>query len=219
MIELNNIYKIYGKGDSIVHALKGATIHIQSNEMVAIMGKSGSGKSTLLNIMGGLCSFNSGEYMFKGQNLDFNNQKNLLEFRRNTVGIVLQNFALLDDITVHENIAMSLNYHKLTKKEIRKQVDEMLDLLEIGDKKKAYPPQLSGGQQQRVAIARAMIKNPEFLLADEPTGSLDDQTESYVLDILKRIHSSKKTTIVIATHDKSVAECCDRTVILKDGAF
>lgn len=218
MIELIDIYKTYGKGDAMVHALKGASIHIQSNEMVAIMGKSGSGKSTLLNIMGGLCSFNSGECRFKGQSLDFNNQKNLLEFRRNTVGIVMQSFALLDDITVHENIAMSLNHRKLTKKEISKQVDEMLDLLEIGDKKKAYPPQLSGGQQQRVAIARAMIKKPEILLADEPTGSLDEQTESYVLDILKRIHSSGKT-IVIATHDKSVAECCDRTVILKDGAF
>lgn len=218
MLELTNINKSFGKGDAMVHVLKDASISISNNEMVAIMGKSGCGKSTILNIMACLCSFDSGTYKLKGQTIDFSKQKNLLELRRNTIGIVLQNFALLDDITVHENIAISLSYRKLTKKEINKQVDEMLYLLEIDDKKKAYPPQLSGGQQQRVAIARAMIKKPEILIADEPTGSLDEQTENDILKIFKKIHSSGKT-IIIATHDKNVAECCDRTVVLKNGNF
>ncbi len=218
MIELNNIHKTFGKGNTTVHALKGTNLNVAENEMLAIMGKSGSGKSTLLNILGGLCAYDKGSYTFNGKALDFSKQKNLLEFRRNMVGIVLQSFALLDDINVYENIALPLKYRKLSKKEINRQVDEVLAMLEIEDKKKAYPNQLSGGQQQRVAIARAMIKKPEILLADEPTGSLDEETEKDVLEIFERIHESGKI-IIIATHDKTVADCCDRTVVLKNGAF
>lgn len=216
MIELKEIEKTFGKSDAAVHALRGVNLHIAQGEMLAIMGKSGSGKSTLLNIIGGLIAPDAGEYRYCGAPIDFHVQKNLLRFRRNTVGVILQHFALLDDMTVRDNVMLALRHSKLSRKQQLQRTLELLQLLEIEDKATAYPLQLSGGQQQRVAIARAMVKQPDILLADEPTGALDEETEKTVLEILKKIHSMGKT-IIIVTHDESVAKICERIIVLKDG--
>ncbi len=215
MITLTDIQKSFGKGEAAVHALRGVSLTIAENEMIAIMGKSGCGKSTLLNIISGLLTADAGEYCYK-KTLMQNTPKQFLPFRRNTVGIVLQYFALLDDRTVYDNIALALRYHGLSKKEVKDKVAKALELLEISDKSKAYPSQLSGGQQQRVAIARAMVKDPDIILADEPTGALDEETGEIVMGIFKAIHALGKT-IVLVTHDENIASQCQRTIYMKDG--
>jgi putative ABC transport system ATP-binding protein len=213
---MKSIHKTYGKKGSVVQALQGVDVHINKGEMVAIMGKSGSGKSTLLNIMGSLISYDQGSYIFDNNKIDFADSSALLQFRRQRIGFVVQYFALIDDMTVYSNIALPLRYQRLSSRHIREKIVEMLSILEIRDKEKAYPKELSGGQQQRVAIARALIKNPDVLLADEPTGALDEQTESEILDLFIQLHQEGRT-IVIVTHDKNVASRCDRIIYLRDG--
>jgi putative ABC transport system ATP-binding protein len=180
------------------------------------MGKSGSGKSTLLNILGGLMSMDSGEYYFKEKPQDFSKMKNLVSFRRDCVGFVVQYFALIDDLTVYENIALPLRYQKCSRRQRKERVNRILDRLGLSEKKKAYPDELSGGQQQRVAIARALVKNPEVILADEPTGALDRKTGQDVMQLLKELQEEGKT-IVIVTHDAKIAEQCDRVIYMEDG--
>ena len=218
MITLQNIHKTFGTGDAAVHALRGVSLSIAQGEMVAIMGKSGCGKSTLLNVLSGLTSFDRGEFCFRGKAMDGANANSLLAFRRNTVGFVLQHFALIDDITVLDNVLLALRHSKLSRTQQHEKAYEMLALLELDDKQKAYPTQLSGGQQQRVAIARAMVKNPDLLLADEPTGALDEETEQTVLAVLQKIHAMGKTVVVV-THDESVASICQRTIVMKNGTI
>jgi putative ABC transport system ATP-binding protein len=216
MIDMKNIHKTYGKKGSVVQALQGVDVHISKGEMVAIMGKSGSGKSTLLNIMGSLIPYDQGSYIFDNNKIDFGNHSSLLQFRRQRIGFVVQYFALIEDMTVFSNIALPLRYQRLSLRSIRKKVIDMMSVLAIQDKEKADPKELSGGQQQRVAIARALIKDPDVLLADEPTGALDEQTENEILDLFMQLHQEGRT-IVIVTHDKNVAGRCDRIIYLRDG--
>ena len=216
-IEANNIHKTFGKGDAAVHALRGASLSVDKGEMVAVMGKSGSGKSTLLNILGGLMTMDEGELRVGGKKVDFRKKKYLLNYRRREVGFVVQYFALIDDINVYKNVSLPLRYQGIPRAKIKQRTTKMLRNLGIEEKAKAYPGELSGGQQQRAAIARALVKNAKIILADEPTGALDEDTGNDVMKLFQRL-KMKDRAIIIVTHDSKVAEYCDRIVYLKDGA-
>lgn len=216
IIELKDIYKTFGKKEAAVKALKGINLTIRQGEMTAIMGKSGSGKSTLLNIMGGIMSPDAGEYRYNGEPLDTRSQKVLTGFRRKEIGFVVQYFALVEDLNVFQNVALPLKYQGYAKKKIKEMVMSALKELGIEDKAKSYPTELSGGQQQRVAIARAIVKQPKVILADEPTGALDEATGDSVQEIFRELNKKGKT-IVIVTHDEKVAKRCERIIHVKDG--
>ena len=216
-IEAKNIHKTFGKGDAAVHALRGASLSVDKGEMVAVMGKSGSGKSTLLNILGGLMTMDEGELRVGGKKVDFRKKKYLLNYRRREVGFVVQYFALIDDMNVYKNVSLPLRYQGIPRAKIKQRTRKMLRNLGIEEKAKAYPGELSGGQQQRAAIARALVKNAKIILADEPTGALDEDTGNDVMKLFQRL-KMKDRAIIIVTHDSKVAEYCDRIVYLKDGA-
>lgn len=216
-IEAKNIHKTFGKGDAAVHALRGASLSVDKGEMVAVMGKSGSGKSTLLNILGGLMTMDEGELRVGGKKVDFRKKKYLLNYRRREVGFVVQYFALIDDMNVYKNVSLPLRYQGIPRAKIRQRTTKMLRNLGIEEKAKAYPGELSGGQQQRAAIARALVKNAKIILADEPTGALDEDTGNDVMKLFQRL-KMKDRAIIIVTHDSKVAEYCDRIVYLRDGA-
>ena len=216
-IEANNIHKTFGKGDAAVHALRGASLSVDKGEMVAVMGKSGSGKSTLLNILGGLMTMDEGELRVGGKKVDFRKKKYLLNYRRREVGFVVQYFALIDDMNIYKNVSLPLRYQGIPRAKIRQRTQKMLRNLGIEEKAKSYPGKLSGGQQQRAAIARALVKNAKIILADEPTGALDEDTGNDVMKLFQRL-KMKDRAIIIVTHDSKVAEYCDRIVYLRDGA-
>ncbi|MGS0764880.1 ABC transporter ATP-binding protein [Syntrophomonas curvata] len=216
LIELNDIYKNYGQGDNLVRALRGISLQVEDGEMVAVMGKSGSGKSTLLNIIGGLDAFDQGEYYYSGQKVVFKNQEQMARFRHNKIGFIIQNFALIEHKTVFDNVALPLRYNRLSRKVIETKVMQELSNMGLQDKAKRYPYQLSGGQCQRVAIARALINEPDLILADEPTGALDSNTEEEVINILLDFNRQGKTMIIV-THDRNIAAMCNRTINILDG--
>ena len=199
-----------------MHALRGASLSVDKGEMVAVMGKSGSGKSTLLNILGGLMTMDEGELRVGGKKVDFRKKKYLLNYRRREVGFVVQYFALIDDMNVYKNVSLPLRYQGIPRAKIKQRTTKMLRNLGIEEKAKAYPGELSGGQQQRAAIARALVKNAKIILADEPTGALDEDTGNDVMKLFQRL-KMKDRAIIIVTHDSKVAEYCDRIVYLKDG--
>lgn len=215
-IEAKGIHKTFGKGDAAVHALRGASLSVDKGEMVAVMGKSGSGKSTLFNILGGLMTMDEGELYVDGKKVDFRKKKYLLNYRRREVGFVVQYFALIDDMNVYRNVSLPLRYQGIPRAKIKQRTTKMLQHLGIEEKAKAYPGELSGGQQQRAAIARALVKNARIILADEPTGALDEGTGDDVMKLFQRL-KKKDRAIIIVTHDNKVAEYCDRIVYLRDG--
>lgn len=199
-----------------MHALRGASLSADKGEMVAVMGKSGSGKSTLLNIIGGLMTMDDGELYIGGEKVDFRKKKYLLNYRRKEVGFVVQYFALIEDMNIYKNVSLPLKYQGMKGRKIRGKTMKMLKKLGIADKARSYPSELSGGQQQRAAIARALVKDPAIILADEPTGALDEETGKEVMRLLQEL-KMKDRVILIVTHDDKVAEYCDRTIYLRDG--
>lgn len=214
MIRLENICKYYSKNS--VTALNNVNLNINDGEMVALMGKSGSGKSTLLNIIGLLDYFSSGRYYFNDNLIGNNKYKFNEAIRKDYFGFVVQNFALIPDRTIYYNISLPLIYRKVPKNEIRRKVLALSDTLGIRKLLKSYPYQISGGESQRAAIARALITNPKVILADEPTGSLDNENEKNILDIFSRLNS-RGVTIIMATHDNTVSKSCNRVIMLSDG--
>ena len=187
MIQLSEAKKIYGKGESTVHALSGITLTIQKGEFVAISGKSGCGKTTLLNIIGLLDNLTEGHYTLNGQDVRHLSEKAKARLRFQTFGYIFQSFNLLSSHTVVENVALPLGYAGVPKQERLARAAEMLRKVGLLDKMKAYPNELSGGQQQRVAIARALINHPPIILADEPTGNLDSRSSAQIMDILAEL--------------------------------
>jgi len=216
IITLKGICKTYGKGDGLVTALRPIDLDIKKGEMLAIMGKSGSGKSTLLNLLAGLDTPDSGEFIYNGSPINTKNQNKMAKFRRNDVGFVVQHFALIDEYSVQQNIGLPLRYGKLKGTSTKKRIKEISERLEIAEKLRKYPSQLSGGQAQRVAIARAIAHKPSILLADEPTGALDEETGKSIMNLFREINK-EGTTVIVVTHDANVASFCQRTIRLHDG--
>ncbi len=217
MIELKGIKKDYGKGDSIVHALRGITLSIEEGEAVAIMGTSGCGKSTLLNILGFIDGLSEGEYILDGKDVSKFTKSEMAKYRNRVFGFVVQDFALVSRLRVDENVMLPLEYTKLTKKEKYKMAENILEKVGLSEKKNTYPSNLSGGQKQRVAIARALVNNASILLCDEPTGALDSETTKEVMELFMKISKENKKTLIIVTHDIEVAKYCDRIIRIEDG--
>ena len=200
IIELRNINKIYNEGKpNEVHALKNANLTIQSEDMLAIMGPSGSGKSTLLKIIGCMIKSTSGQYMFNENRVEKMNGKQLANMRNKHIGFIFQDFCLLEDRNVEENVMLPLLFAKVPFGKMPKKVEGVLEQMGISELSKRTTAELSGGQKQRVAIARALISDPEVILADEPTGSLDSKTAQEVMDALISLNNTGKT-IIIVTH-------------------
>jgi putative ABC transport system ATP-binding protein len=216
MIATYELTKIYGRGDSAkVYALNGVSIQIEEGEAVCIMGKSGSGKSTLLHMLGGLDTPTSGTVRYQGLCLTDMPEKKLSQFRREHIGFVFQEYNLIPELSVRENILFPA---MLLKKQVPKAYwEQLVEALALGDRLSHLPSQLSGGQQQRTAIARALINQPEVILCDEPTGNLDSESGEAVKNILFQLHQELQQTMVIVTHDPEFAKSAGRTLHIKDG--
>lgn len=214
LLQAEHISKIYGSGENRVEALKDVSLTVDRGEMLAVMGKSGSGKSTLLHIVGGVDSPNEGSVIFDGECVNPSNEKALAAYRRRKAGFVFQDFKLLLELTVWDNLLLPLTLDR--RKPEMEYAEHILSLLGLEEKRNKHPEELSGGQKQRVAIGRAIIHNPDIILCDEPTGQLDSDTEGEILEIFDKLHEQKKT-IIIVTHDDKVANRCERTITLSDG--
>jgi len=219
MIKLNNITKVFGKenSDNKTIAIRNISLEINDGEMVGIIGPSGSGKTTLLNIIGCLDLPTSGEYFLNDKSVISYSSKELSKLRNSVFGFIMQDFALIDTYTVFQNVCLPIRYNKnISVKDKNKSIIDLLQQLGIYEKINAYPQTLSGGQKQRVAIARALINNPQIILADEPTGSLDQENGQAFIRLLKEINKTGKTIIII-THDMGIASQCQRTIKIVDG--
>ncbi len=215
MIALTAVSKHYD-GKRQVVALDSVDLDIARGEMVSIVGPSGSGKSTLLNLIGGLDRPSSGEIRLDGQPIGALSDDELTRLRRDKIGFIFQFFNLLPSLSCLENVALPLHLKGLGRREIEKRARELLGMVQLGSRVDHLPDELSGGERQRVAIARALAFYPPLLLADEPTGNLDSRTGAEILKLIHDLHKSLNSTVVIVTHDVSVAESCERTVTLRD---
>lgn len=216
MIKLNQLCKTYQSEEIETLALNQVSLEIKLGEFVAIMGPSGCGKSTLLNILGLLDNPNSGEYWFQQENVASYNEKKLARIRKKNIGFIFQNFNLIDELSVEENIGLALLYHKIHSKQRKARVAEVMDKVAIAHRAKHYPNQLSGGQQQRVAVARSIVAEPALILADEPTGNLDSAHGMEVMNMLQSLNR-QGTTIVMVTHSLEHADYANRKIHLFDG--
>ena len=215
MVETKNLKKYYKLGTHTVKALDGVNFRAEDGEFVSIIGKSGSGKSTLLHMIGGLDIPTEGEVFVGGKNLAGISREKLAVFRRRNVGFIFQSYNLVPDLNVYENIILPAELDGAAVDE--ELVDELLDSLQLLDKKEAMPNTLSGGQQQRAAIARALALKPLLVLADEPTGNLDTETSHDVIGLLRVMAKRFQQTLVVITHDQDIAQIADRIVHMRDG--
>lgn len=216
MIELKDIYKIYGDGDGEIRALDGVSLTINKGEFVAIVGQSGSGKSTCMNIIGCLDVPTSGTYSLNGTDVSTMKDDELAAVRNKMIGFIFQQYNLIPKLSVLENVELPLIYRGMPPKERQEKALEALDRVGLKDRAKKMPSQLSGGQQQRVSIARALAGDPSLMLADEPTGALDSKTGKEVLEFLKKLNE-QGNTIVMITHDNEIASQAKRIVRIQDG--
>ena len=219
MIKLEHIHKYYKVGDEQLHVLNDVTVRIAQGEFVGIMGPSGSGKSTLINILGFLDSKYEGKYFFNDESVSNLSDNQISKVRNSTVGFVFQDFNLIEQATVEENVRLPLLYRGLTPRQTHAKVKQALEKVGLGDKLEKYPRHLSGGQKQRVAIARALVNSPKFIIADEPTGALDSKTSASIMDILYRLNREDGVTIVMVTHDPTLTKYCSRVIHVIDGVI
>ncbi len=217
LLEVKNICKTYGSGETAVHALKNVSFSVPKGEYVAVVGESGSGKSTLLNMIGALDAPTSGHVLIDGKDTFSMDDRKLTVFRRRNIGFIFQSFNLVPELTVEQNIMfpMLLDYQKPDKKYL----EELLTVLNLKDRRNHLPSQLSGGQQQRAAIGRALITRPSLILADEPTGNLDTQNSSEVIALLREASKKYEQTILMITHNRSIAQTADRVLQVSDGVL
>ena len=217
LLEVNNICKIYGSGETAVRALKKVSFSVPKGEYVAIIGESGSGKSTLLNMIGALDTPTSGKVKIGGKDIFSMDDRKLTVFRRRNIGFIFQAFNLIPELTVEQNIIFPvlLDYQKPD----QKYLEELLTVLNLKERRNHLPSQLSGGQQQRVAIGRALITRPSLILADEPTGNLDTQNSSEVITLLKEASKKYEQTIIMITHARNLAQTADHVLQVSDGVL
>ncbi len=217
LVELQDLTKIYGSGESEVRALAGVSFRIDPGEFVAVMGASGSGKSTCLNMLGCLDSATSGRYLFCGLDVGTLSIDQLALLRRNYLGFVFQGYNLLARTSALENVELPLVYRRVPAAERQQSAIQALQDVGLGDRMHHVPSELSGGQQQRVAIARAIVTSPQMLLADEPTGNLDSARKVEIMKLLQKLNQDRKITIVMVTHETDMAAFATRTLHFKDG--
>ena len=217
LLEIKNLCKTYGSGETAVEALKNVSFSVAKGEFAAIVGESGSGKSTLLNIIGALDTPNSGKVIIDGKDIFSMNERKLTVFRRRNIGFIFQSFNLIPELTVEQNIIfpLLLDYQKPD----NRYLEELLTVLNLNERRKSLPSRLSGGQQQRVAIGRALITRPSLILADEPTGNLDSKNSSEVIALLKNTSKKYEQTIIMITHNRSIAATADRVLNVSDGVL
>ena len=217
LLEVKSISKVYGSGETAVHALKNVSFSVPKGEFVAVVGESGSGKSTLLNMLGALDNPTSGKVLIDGKDTFAMKERELTIFRRRNIGFIFQAFNLIPELTVEQNILFPvlLDYQKPD----RKYLEELLSVLSLKSRRNHLPSQLSGGQQQRVAIGRALFTRPSLILADEPTGNLDSQNSSEVLALLKETARQYEQTVIMITHNPSIAHTADRVFRVSDGVL
>lgn len=217
LLEVQSISKTYGSGEAAVHALKNVSFSVPKGEYVAIVGESGSGKSTLLNMIGALDNPTSGKVLIEGKDIFAMKESKRTIFRRRNIGFIFQAFNLIPELTVEQNIIFPilLDYQKPN----QKYLEELLEVLNLKERRNHLPGQLSGGQQQRVAIGRALITRPSLILADEPTGNLDSQNSSEVTALLKNASKRYAQTIIMITHNRSIAQSADRVLQVSDGVL
>lgn len=211
-LQLNQIKKSFGKGDNRIEVLKGIDLSVEKGEFCVLLGPSGSGKSTLLNILGGIDRADSGDILIGGERMADMNEKALTLYRRRHLGYIFQMYNLIPNLTVGENIEVGayLSHHALD-------VDELLHVLGLWEHRSKLPNQLSGGQQQRTSIGRAIVKNPDILLCDEPTGALDYNTSKEILKLIETVNQKYGNTVIMVTHNDAIRLMADRVVKLRDG--
>ena len=219
MIDLIGINKYYKNAEETLHVVKDVNLHVSQGEMVAIMGPSGSGKSTLINLLGFIDRKFEGTYLFEGESLVASSDDRLSKVRNQTVGFVFQNFSLIENNTVYENVELPLLYGGYSFSQTKEKVMAALKIVGLEGKEDKYPKQLSGGQQQRVAIARSIINNPKFIIADEPTGALDTHTSEEIMKLFEELNQQDGATIILVTHDPEVVPYCHRLIRIRDGAI
>ena len=217
LIKLENVWKIYKMGDVDVNALQGMSLDVKEGEFVAIMGPSGSGKSTAVNMIGCLDVPTKGRIFLENHDISKLSESELAQIRGRKIGFIFQQFNLVQTLTAIENVMLPMIFQGIPESARLKKAEELLELVELGDRINHRPSELSGGQQQRVAIARSLANNPEVILADEPTGNLDSRTGANVLDFLEKLHRKENKTIIMVTHDQNLARVAERTEFLKDG--
>lgn len=215
ILNVKNLCKTYGKGDTAVKALDNVSFSVPKGQFVAIVGPSGSGKSTLLHILGGVDTPTSGNVFVEGTDISKLNETTLAVFRRRQIGLIYQFYNLIPILTVEENITLPilLDGQKVNQKKL----DLLVDVLGLKERLKHLPNQLSGGQQQRVSIGRALMNNPALVLADEPTGNLDSQNSKEIIELLRTVNKENNQTVIIITHDERIAMSADRVISIEDG--
>ena len=215
LLKVENLYKVYGKGENEVKAVNGVSFSVPKGQMVAIVGASGSGKSTLLHMIGAVDRPTSGKIYLDGQDVFKQNNRELAIFRRRQVGLIYQFYNLIPVLTAEENITLPIMMDG--RKPDKEHLEKILDMLGLKERRDHLPSQMSGGQQQRVSIGRALFTSPQVILADEPTGNLDSKNSAEIMELLRRSNRELKQTTLIITHDEKIAEQCDRIIVLSDG--
>ena len=215
LLKVEELCKVYGKGENEVRAVDGVSFSVPKGQMVAIVGASGSGKSTLLHMIGAVDRPTSGKIYLDGQDVFRQNNRELAIFRRRQVGLIYQFYNLIPVLTAEENIMLPVLMDG--RKPDKEHLEKTLDMLGLKERRDHLPSQMSGGQQQRVSIGRALFTSPQVILADEPTGNLDSKNSAEIMELFRRSNKELKQTIIIITHDEKIAEQCDRVIVLSDG--